>query len=377
MKLTHLTLKNFRNLSELELIPGDHVNIIYGDNAQGKTNILEAIWLFTGNHSFRGAKNAELVQFEQHFAEAKLTFADEERMQQMKLRFGSKRECTLNQVPLKSTQELAGHFYGVIFSPDDLDLVKGSPAGRRRFLDNAITELRPQYRDYLEKYEKVLEQRNMLLREIPKTPSLRDTLFIWDQQLAKLGTILHIYRNDYVKKLHRVAASLYQGMTGEDALSVSYRSTVFDHPEAVVTYEDAHLEAYQKKLEETLENDLRFSHTTAGIHRDDLELSLKGLSVKNYGSQGQQRSTVLLLKLAEAELLQRITGEAPVILLDDVMSELDAGRQHYILNHVKKQQVFITCCDIYNTFRLEEGKIFQIQNGALVQETEIVLGDGG
>ncbi len=376
MKLTRLALKNYRNLRELELSCGEHVNIIYGDNAQGKTNILEAIWLFTGNQSFRGAKASELVRFDEPFADLSLSFADAQREQTMEMRLGSRRRFRFNQVPLKSASEFAGHFYGVIFSPDDLDLVKGSPAGRRRFLDDAITQLRPQYREYLDKYEKVLDQRNSLLKELERRPSMRGTLFIWDEQLAKLGTILHIYRNDYVQKLSRVAAKLYEGMTGADDFSITYQSTVFEHPEEVTSYEDAFIETYEQKLSETLDVDARFCHTTAGIHRDDLGLFLKGLPVKNYGSQGQQRSAVLLLKLAEAELLQRITGEAPVILLDDVMSELDATRQHYILNHVKTKQVFITCCDIYNTFRLEEGKIFQIRDGALVEETTVIPENG-
>jgi len=376
LKLTQLAFQNFRNLSDLTIVPGEHVNIIYGDNAQGKTNILEAIWLFTGNHSFRGAKPSEFLTFGADRASLSVSFEDRARTQQMKMILGKKRGFFLNGVPLKKQAEFAGHFYGVIFSPDDLELVKGVPAKRRRFLDDAITELRPQYRDYLEKYEKVLEQRNMLLKTLYKTPSLKDTLFIWDEQLAKLGTILHIYRMDYIKKLQLVMKKSYEGMTGDHDFEIFYRSTVFETPETVQSYEDHFLEAYKQKLSAALEQDLQFRYTTVGIHRDDLEFQLHGLPVKNYGSQGQQRSTVLLLKLAEAELLEKITGEAPVILLDDVMSELDANRQHYILNHVKQKQVFITCCDIYNTFRLEEGKIFQIQNGALLSETAIVAENG-
>lgn len=370
MKLTSLQLKQFRNIADLTLVPGEHINIIYGDNAQGKTNLIEAIWLFTGNASFRGSKLSELVAFDQTLCEAKISFRDQRREQHAVLKIGQKREIFLNQVPLKKKAELAGHFYCVIFSPDDLDFVKGSPRIRRKFLDEAIAQITPQYLDYLDQYEKTLEQRNALLKDLYRHPGLRQTLDIWDLQLAKLGTILSIYRNDYVKKLSKIATGIYGGLSGgrEECL-IRYQSTVFDPlPER---YDDQIIETYYTVLQENVAQDVRQGFTGVGIHRDDIEVCIGGLAAKTYGSQGQQRSAILTLKLAEANLLEKVTGELPVILLDDVMSELDAKRQDYILNHVREGQVFLTCCDIFNTMRLKDGKIFRVEDGGIVEISEI------
>lgn len=369
MKLTSLQLKHFRNIAELTLCPGDHINIIYGDNAQGKTNLIEAIWLFTGNQSFRGSKVSELIAFEQPGAEARIVFEDVEREQTAVLKIGAKREILLNQVPLKKKGDLAGHFYCVIFSPDDLDFVKGSPRIRRKFLDEAIAQITPQYLDYLDQYEKTLEQRNALLKDLYKQPYLRDTLDIWDLQLAKLGTILSIYRRDYVEKLSVLASSIYSGLSsGKEDFSVRYQSSAFEL--APERYEDAAITTYFEALQQGLSQDMRQGFTGTGIHRDDVEVCIGGLYAKTYGSQGQQRSAILTLKLAEANLLQKVTGELPIILLDDVMSELDAKRQDYILNHVRDGQVFITCCDSINTMRLNNGRVFHIEEGTLADVTE-------
>lgn len=369
MKLTSLQLKHFRNLAEITLIPGEHINVIYGDNAQGKTNLIEAIWLFTGNQSFRGSKVSELIAFTEPFCEARISFEDREREQHAVLKLGAKREILLNQVPLKKKAELAGHFYCVIFSPDDLDFVKGSPRIRRNFLDEAIAQITPQYLDYLDQYEKTLEQRNALLKDLSHQPYLRETLDIWDLQLAKLGTILSIYRRDYLAKLSTLATSIYCGLSsGKEEFSVSYQSSAFEQLPG--RYDDEAITCYFERLQQGLQQDIRQGFTGVGIHRDDVEVNIGGLSAKTYGSQGQQRSAILTLKLAEANLLRKVTGETPVILLDDVMSELDAKRQDYILNHVQEGQVFITCCDSINTMRLKNGRIFRIEAGNIAEVSE-------
>ncbi|MGI5959708.1 MAG: DNA replication/repair protein RecF [Massiliimalia sp.] len=373
MELQKVCFKNFRNLEWMEFSPCSHVNVIYGDNGQGKTNLLEGIWMFTGNPSFRGAKAGELVRFGQNAAELSISFWDGERTQTGMIRLGAKREQFLNRVPLKKTGDLAGHFYCVVFSPSDLELAKGSPKERRQFVDQAISQLTPQYLKYWDTYEKALGQRNALLKDIPKAPYLRDTLEIWDLQLAKAGTILSIYRKDYLNKLGMIGAQLYDGISSSrEVFAANYRSNVFEEQiSEVSSYEDRHIQYYFEKLQGALEQDIRCGFTSVGVHRDDLELTLNGIPVKTFGSQGQQKSAALTLKLSEAQLLHKITGQRPVVLLDDVMSELDSKRQDYIFNQVKDQQVFITCCDVLSTIRMEEGKIFHVSGGSLVEEQVI------
>ncbi len=371
MRLTRITLTNYRNIAQMELAPCDTVNVIYGDNGQGKTNLLESIFLLTGNPSFRGAKLNELIQFSQKQSKITALFSDREREQKLSIKLGTKKEILLNQVPLKKYSELAGQFYCVVFSPEDLDFVKGSPKNRRRFLDSAICQITPQYMGYLEQYERVLEQRNALLKELNRSPYWKDTLDIWDLQLSKLGTILSIYRKDYLEKLGKVSAVIYDGLSSQkEQFSLHYLSSGFASTEEIKSYEDRFIKDYFDRLQSSLEQDIRCGFTNVGIHRDDIDLLINGLSAKTFGSQGQQRSCILALKLSEASLLYRVTGEKPVILLDDVMSELDASRQEYVLNHVKDQQVFITCCDVIHTIRLKEGKIFRIEGGALAEEKE-------
>lgn len=273
---------------------------------------------------------------------------------------------TLNHVKLKKQSEFNGSFYAVVFSPFHLSLIKEGPQNRRKFIDIAVSQIKPQYEDYLNKYEKILEQRNAFLKYSDRYPTLEQDIDIWDIQLSKIGTILSIYRNDYVKKLLAFSQPIYQGLSAKkESFSIQYVSTVFDHIEEVTTYDDIYVETYYQKLKESFATDVKLGYTTCGIHRDDLDFWINGHSVKSFGSQGQQRSCVIALKLSEAGILKRATGENPIILLDDVMSELDEKRQDYILNHVKEMQVFITCCDVSNTEKLKKGRVFHIQNGAI------------
>ncbi len=372
MIIKKLKLKNYRNISKITLSPCENVNIIYGDNAQGKTNIIEAIWLFTGNTSFRSANVSELIEFEKDFSEISLDFEDKQRPQNAKIKLYSKKDIFLNNVKLKKSSELAGNFCSVIFSPDDLELIKGSPKNRRRFLDMSISQIKPQYINYLEQYEKVLEQRNALLKDMLRFPDLRDTIYVWDLQLAKLGTVISIYRKDYVKKLGKIAENIYLKLSSNtEKFKIDYISSVFENLDDLKVYGKEEVDFYFNKLNSSLELDIKRGYTSFGIHRDDLDVFINGISAKSYGSQGQQRSCVLTLKLAEADLIKAIIGESPIILLDDVMSELDIKRQNYILNHVKKRQVFITCCDISNTVNLKEGKIFKIKDGSIISEETI------
>ncbi len=371
MRIDRLELSDYRNIGQALLLPHPNVNIIYGKNAQGKTNLLESIWLCSGNKSFRGAKESQMIQFEKPIFQIGLTFSDRERTQQIRYLAGEKRKILLNGVPLKSLSELSGEFYCVVFNPDDLDIVKDGPSCRRQFLDTAISQIKPIYGKYLSQYESILEQRNVLLKEIRKQSYPEDMLEIWDVQLAKLGTILSIFRKDYLEKLKAVGQKIYSGFSGgKEQIGMEYRSTIYPNSKELKIYSDELIDEYRNMLEESREDDIRLKSTTKGIHRDDFEIEIDGLSAKQFGSQGQQRSCAITLKLSEAALLKNITGEDPVVLLDDVMSELDQQRQHYILNKVKDFQVFITCCDLINTLQLEEGKIFYVEDGIFTEKNK-------
>ncbi|MGI5894613.1 MAG: DNA replication/repair protein RecF [Candidatus Merdivicinus sp.] len=370
MIVEEICLQNFRNIAAAELAPCPEINILLGDNAQGKTNFMEAIWLCTGNRSFRGARESQMVRFGEAAFQIRNQFRDRERQQEIRYAGGEKkRKVQLNNVPLKTPSELAGIFPAVVFDPTEMNIVREGPGERRRFLDTAASQLKPAYGQYLAQYQSVLEQRNALLRDGEKYAQFADTFDIWDLQLARLGTILSIYRADYLRKLTPAAAEIYGGFTGyAESFTAGYESTVFPEEMPLEVYSDELIEYYLEALRQSRETDLRMRCTTKGIHRDDIALAVDGNPVKLYGSRGQQRSCAIALKLGEAHLYRRITGEAPVILLDDVMSELDQNRQDYIRNQIRGFQVLITCCDLSNTLRMESGKIFSVENGSIVLE---------
>ena len=362
MKIRELTTKSFRNLSDLTLTVDPGINVLYGNNAQGKTNLMEALWLFTGNRSFRGAKESEMIAFGEKNAKLGVQFDCGGREQTARLMLGDGKKHDLNGVLLKSASELIGRYYAVVFSPSDLSFVKDGPEKRRRFLDTAIAQLKPVYQNYLVQYNRVLLQRNSLLKDLVYHPDLEATVDLWDLQLAKLGTILTSFRMDYLTKLNGFAREIYRGISREtEEVAFLYRSTVF--PEEAIRYTDEAISRYEEALKESRREDQQVGSTSVGVHRDDIEITINGVNARQFGSQGQQRSCVLALKLAESELLHHVTGETPVILLDDVMSELDPERQDYILNHLEDQQVFITCCDPSNPLRLKSGSIFEVKDG--------------
>ena len=372
LKIEGMTVHNYRNIADLEFTPCPGINVIYGNNAQGKTNLMEAIWLFTGNLSFRGAKTGELLRFGERQATLSLRFSDRDREQDALLSFGEKKKISLNHVALKTAGELNGNFFAVVFSPSHLSFIQDGPKFRRRFLDIAISEIRPQYKYYLNLYEKLIDQRNALLRSASSYPNLEEDIDVWDLPLAKAGTILSIYRGDYIRKISPLAKRIYDGLSCEkERFSVAYQSLVFDDINAVTAYDEASVSAYYKKLKESYLSDLRQGFTGVGIHRDDLDVKINDTPVRIYGSQGQQRSCVIALKLSEAMLLKKATGENPVMILDDVMSELDVSRQNYILNHLKEMQVFITCCDISDTVKLQTGRMMKMENGAFTGISDI------
>lgn len=366
LKVTRLALENFRNIAAAELSPCGGVNIIFGENAQGKTNLLESISLCSGGRSFRGAREGQMVRFGEKAFRVSLSFEDRQREQQIRYQsMGGSRSLSLNGVPLHTPTELSGEFLSVAFNPGDLSIVQEGPAARRAFLDAAIGQVKPIYARYLNQYNSILEQRGALLREIAaKGQKAKGTLEVWDLQLAKMGTAISIFRQDYIKKLSEVSEKVCGGFSGfQETFSLGYESSVFQKGQELSVYSDELIGVYLAVLQESLENDIRMRATGKGVHRDDLEILVDGLSARLYGSQGQQRSCAIALKIGEAMLLKGVTGEDPVVLLDDVMSELDQGRQDYLLNRIKGFQVFITCCDIAGALRMEEGKVFKVEGG--------------
>lgn len=341
----------------------DDVNIIYGENAQGKTNLIEAIYLFTGAKSFRGVRDRELVNFDSESAKLKIEFENNSRSQTAEIIIENNRRAVLNGIKKKSAYSLGEELKAVIFSPVHLSMVKDGPGERRKFIDCALCQLKSNYKNVIKDYNRALAQRNMLLKDIPSNPSLEDMLYIWDKNLAASGAKIIYQRRKYVEALLPFAAEIFDGLSGGREKIDLILKGAFDYSELTP-------EEIQKKLmlelDKNRRNDIINRITAIGPHRDDMEILINGKSARTFGSQGQQRSCVLALKLAEASLLREMTQDEPLALLDDVMSELDLSRQDYILNHIRDWQVFITCCDANTILRLKQGKTFHIQNGGLV-----------
>ncbi len=360
MKVTELSLRQFRNLSDASFSPGEGINILYGDNAQGKTNLIEAIYLFTGLKSFRSARDAQLIEHGRDFSRLDMKFEAGGRMQQASLQIDKGRHVVLNDVDRGLSSALTGVFCACLFSPDHLELVKDGPALRRKFLDGALCVISRRYQKLLLDYNKVLVQRNSLLKDVAFSADLLSMLDVWDQSAARLGAALLDVRRRYVARLNAEASKLYEGISGgKEQFSVSYQCMDCGSPD-----ETGLLAAFLSARPQ----DVRTGVSSVGPHRDDLEILINGMSAREYGSQGQQRSCVLALKLAEAMILSDSVGEPCVILLDDVMSELDNTRKEFLLNHLQGQQVFITCCDASYFSSLKEGNVFEVRQGNIFKQ---------
>jgi DNA replication and repair protein RecF len=354
VNILRLNYFGYRNLQPGELIPENSINVIFGKNAQGKTNLLEAMWLFTGGRSFRGSKDADLIAYEMQRAEVKLSFFSEEREQTAQINIeNARRSAILNGIPKKTAAELIGKFCAVLFSPEHLSLVRDGPSFRRNFIDSAICQIKPSYAGLLSHYNHTLIQRNALLKDIPRHAELADTLETWDEKLTRYGEEIIRGRIKYIDQISEQAKVIYAGICeNKEKIELSYQKST---------------ENLDQSLKDARRGDIYSGHTSFGPHRDDLEILIDSQSARAFGSQGQKRSVVLALKLAEAEILRRQTGEKPVIFLDDVMSELDSGRQDYLLNHLNDCQVFITCCEPDAVKRLRVGALFEMDGGRLVK----------
>ncbi|MBQ8572880.1 MAG: DNA replication/repair protein RecF [Ruminococcus sp.] len=366
MKVNALEFKNYRNLSDNRIEPSDKVNVIYGFNAQGKTNLLEAVWLFSGGHSFRGAKDSEIIKFGKNNARLFMEFNAGKREQKAEILYqGSKKEVIINSVKKSSCAYLSQHFSAVVFSPEHLTLIKNGPSLRRKFIDGSICQQDLRYAVRLNKYNQTLQQRNALLKEISKHKELKETLEIWDEVLIELGTEIILKRLEFLEKLKVIAKELHSGISSEsEELDIKYCSAALKE-EGIFSKEKI-TEMLKKEFKRVRREDIYLGVTNAGPHRDDLEFFINSKSARRFGSQGQQRSIVLSLKLSEARIMKEAFSEPPVVLLDDVMSELDVKRQEFLLKNTEENQVFITCCEPLKSEHLNNAKLFEIKEGEVL-----------
>lgn len=355
MKIKRIYLENFRNYKAQEIKLEENINVFYGNNAQGKTNILEALYFCAFGRSFRTHKEAELIFFESDFAKIKVEFEKNhlEKKIEFELKKSEKKKVTLNGIKITKNSELLGNMNLVLFSPDDMIVLKESPASRRKFLDILISQLRPNYAHLLAEYNKVLEQRNAMLKS-----RNTETIEIWDEQLARFAEKIFQYRKEYVEKIQKHIVSISPTITNQkESLKIEYLSKFENR------------EQFLKLLKQNLNHDLFRGYTTVGIHRDDFVMFVNDRELNLYGSQGQHRTAILSLKFAEMEIIKEEVSEKPILLLDDITSELDLERIRLIFEKISGYQVLITCTDatILKNFNSLTNKIkmVKIVNGKL------------
>ena len=352
MYIKSLTLKNFRNYEEQTLSFDETTNVFCGNNAQGKTNLLEALYLFSMGKSFRTNQDSDLIRFGDSFTKAELRFCDRNREHTLEIIIlrDKKKQIKINGLTISRLSELIGHLNVVLFYPEELGLVKEGPYIRRRFMDVAISQLRPAYYHALGRYQRVVEQRNKLIKKIRMSSgnSGAETMFVWNEKLVDFGMELMQYRETFMKRLNKLAQKAHFEASGE-TLIVSYKPRFESR------------EAFLEKLQTSFERELEQGYTLYGPHREDFEILIDDKEAKVFGSQGQQRSAVLSLKLAQADLLHEEYGEYPVLLLDDIMSELDQTRRSYLAGKIPDKQVFITCTELDTL--LTRGRVFSVSGG--------------
>ena len=367
MNLTEIELRNFRNYEHVKLDFDSGVNLIVGDNAQGKTNLIEAIAYLSSARSHRARYDREMIMLGIDRAEIKGSIYSRERefLLEAKLSRGKSRQLWSNGLRLKSAGDLSGILTTVVFCPEDLYLIREGSAARRKFLDHAICQLRPRYAQALAEYNRLYEHKTRILRDWPENPSLLQTLEDFNLRMAETGALLIHYRAHFVKRLREEAPVIHWDFSGgREQLSLNYEtvSTVNNPMSGTTEILSGLLE--RQNTHRQAELDAR--QCLSGPHKDDLLVFLNGMSAKTYGSQGQTRTAALSLKLAQREIFYQETGEYPVLLLDDVLSELDVRRQQFVLNRIKGGQVFITCCEEEKLDGLEGGKAFHIRCGTLI-----------
>ena len=352
MYIKEITLENFRNYKNQKIELNENTNIIFGDNAQGKTNILEAIFMLGLGKSFRTNKEKELIKENEKNSKIEIKFVKNNREEKIKLEITDKKRFFINDIPVKKISEIVGKINIVLFSPEDIEILRNEPIKRRKFLNIMISQLRPMYIHIMSEYNKSLEQRNNYLKQIKYENKSKNNLEIWDEQLVKLGTKIYEYRKEFIEKINKKIKEIHSKITdNKENIEIKYKTNISK-------------ENYLKKLKENIDLDIQKGYTSIGIHRDDFEIIINGKNVAIYGSQGQQRSSIISLKLAEAEVIYDEIEEYPVILLDDFMSELDKKRIHGFIKNIKNNQVIITCTEkirldtmVYNLYKVENATV--------------------
>ena len=353
MFIKEIYLKNFRNYEEQKITLNENANVFYGNNAQGKTNILEALYFCALGRSFRTHKEAELINFNGNDSKINVKYQKNNRENEIEISLNKKNSkiIKLNGIKLSKNSELVGHINLVIFSPDDIMILKQGPALRRKFLDILISQLKPKYLHELNQYNKILEQRNAILKS-----KKIDTIDIWNEQLAIQTEKINQYRTEYINKLQEKLETIHPGLTSQkETIKITYKTKFKDK------------ESFLQILEQNKTLDLLRGYTSEGAHREDFEISINDKSLNLYGSQGQHRTAVLALKIAELNIIKEEIGENPVLLLDDVTSELDESRVLAIFEVVKDYQVLITCTDINSVLKYDcltkNIKLYNINSG--------------
>ncbi|MDO4552649.1 MAG: DNA replication/repair protein RecF [Bacillota bacterium] len=364
MYFKEIALENFRNYEKEKAEFHPSVNVILGNNAQGKTNLLEAIYINSLGRSFRTAKDSEMIRFGQERCRVKSRSVKGGREQTIELSFGKEgKEIKIDGVKENKSSALLERAYIVIFSPEDLKIVKDEPEKRRRFLDRELCQIKPVYYRTLGRYKKILQQRNALLKQ---GEADRQLFAAWDEALAAEGAPLIQYRNRFLEKLDKISREIHGRITdGKERLELAYEGNLALEKEVSLQRE-----RFSERLQETFFEDLKRGTTGTGPHRDDFKISVDGVDVRHFGSQGQQRTAALSLKLAETELIREETGETPVLLLDDVLSELDPERQRFLIKSLSSLQLFISAAELSPLLERElaGGKIFLIEGGKIKKD---------
>lgn len=369
MVIKSIDLLDFRNYEKLHLELEDGITILNGENAQGKTNLLEAVYLASGCRSHRGAKDREMIRFHAEEAHIKMLVRKEEREYRIDLHLkkDKSRGIAVNGVPVRKARDYLGFVNCVLFSPEDLQIVKEGPAERRKFIDTELCQLDKIYLNSFLQYKKVLEQRNQLLKDIAFSPQLYDTLDAWDEQLIRYGSEIIGRREEFIEELSEITLPIHQKLSGQrERLRTGYEKNVS-------------AEDFREELRKSRDKDLKTKTTNVGPHRDDVSFILttenegeEMLDARIYGSQGQQRTCALSIKLAEIQLVEKRTGDKPVLLLDDVLSELDLFRQQYLLESISDIQTIITCTGLTELIShpFEKSRVYDVEKGRIREHGE-------
>ncbi|SDB34805.1 DNA replication/repair protein RecF [Eubacterium oxidoreducens] len=362
MIVKSIKLNQFRNYNYLDINLSPGTNIFYGDNAQGKTNILEALYVSATSKSHKGSHDRDMIQFgkEESHIQVNVEKNEKDYMIDIHLKNNKAKGIAINKIAIKKASEIFGILNIIFFSPEDLNIIKKGPSERRRFLDLELCQLDKIYLYNLTNYNKVVQQRNKLLKDIAFNSSLEETLPIWDMQLIKYGSYLIERRKKFVQEIAPIVRKTHYKISGErEVLELSYEPEV-------------EIENFEKQLKENKWKDLKNRITTTGPHRDDLSFLIEGVDIRKFGSQGQQRTSALSLKLSEIEIVKKTIDDEPVLLLDDVLSELDSNRQNYLLQQIKETQTLITCTGldefVKNSFEVD--KVFQVISGNVSEKLQ-------